>query len=97
MLKSLLPNQVKVDITDGDIRLWSKITTNKTKKVTSNSLFYTILGFTQSHSSPLNDPAKGYVQKTSGSNESQKEINNTAIDKFLQKCDCNNGSIVKGI
>ena len=48
MLKSLLPNNVKVFITIDDIRLKSKSTTNNTEKYTRNSFIYTMLGSTES-------------------------------------------------
>ena len=55
MLKSLLPNNVKVKITIDDYRLRSTLTTNKTIKFTKKTFFYAILGFTQSHSESLGD------------------------------------------
>ena len=54
-LKSLLPNKVKVEITIDDIRLKSNLTTNETIRFTKKSVFYSSLGFTQSHSGPLRD------------------------------------------
>ena len=39
MLKSLLPDEVKVNIPIGDIRLRSNLTTNETMKFTGKSLF----------------------------------------------------------
>ena len=39
MLKSLLPKEVKVNITIDDIRLKSNLTTNKTIKFTKKSFF----------------------------------------------------------
>ena len=47
-----LPKVVKVNIIIDDNRLRSNLTTNKTKKFTRKSFFYTIMGFTQSHSGP---------------------------------------------
>ena len=49
MLKSLLPIEVKVNITIDDTRLKSNIATSKTIRFTKKSSFYTILGFTQSN------------------------------------------------
>ena len=46
MLMSLLPNEVKVNITIDDIRLKSILTTNRTNKFTKKSFFYKIQGFT---------------------------------------------------
>ena len=48
MLKSLLPREVKVKITVDDIRLKPNLTTNRTFKFTKKSIFYIIVGFTQS-------------------------------------------------
>ena len=49
MLKSLLPNEVKVDVTIDDIGQRSGLATNKIDRLTKKSFFYTLLGFTQSH------------------------------------------------
>ena len=49
MIKSLLPNEVKIKFTNDDVRLRSNLTTNKTIRFTKTSFFCTILGFTQSH------------------------------------------------
>ena len=56
---------------------------------------HTILGFTQSHSYPLDDK-DGFYQMIAGSYKSEKPINITSIDKVHLKCDCINGSIVNG-
>ena len=42
MLKSLLPNRVKINITMDDISPKSNLTTNKTIRSTEKSFFYTI-------------------------------------------------------
>ena len=55
MLKSLLPDEVKVKISVDDVRVKSNLTGNKTKQFTEKSFFYTILGFSQSNSGPLGD------------------------------------------
>ena len=65
-LKSLLPNDIKVKIIFDDIRLRSKLITYKTIKYTKNLFFHTILGFTQSHSSPSNDALRRYIQLIAG-------------------------------
>ena len=57
---------------------------------------YTILGFTQSHSYPLDD-IDGFYQLIAGSYRSDRPINITGIDKVHLKCDCIQGSIVNGI
>ena len=49
MLKSLLPKEVKVNITFEDFRIKSILTANKTIRFTQKTFFYVILGFTQSH------------------------------------------------
>ena len=50
ILKSLLPNKLKVNILIDDIRLRSNLNTNKTTKYTEKSFPSTIIGFTQAHS-----------------------------------------------
>ena len=75
-LKSLLPNEVKVEITINDIRLKSNITTNKTIKFTKISFNYIILGCTQSHSGELGD-IDGFVQLFPGFYKSDKAVNIT--------------------
>ena len=54
-LKYFLPDNVKVSVTIDDIRLKSNLKTNQTLIFTEKSFFYTILGFTQSRSYPLDD------------------------------------------
>ena len=63
---------------------------------TEKSFFYTILGFTQSRSYPLED-IENYYQLIPGSYKSDRPINITGIDKIHLKCDCIQGSIVNGI
>ena len=53
MLKFLLPNVVKVDITIDDFRLKANLTTYKTMRFRKKSCCFTILGFIQSHSRVL--------------------------------------------
>ena len=60
MLKSILPDDIKVNITIDDIRLISNLTTNKTTKFVVKSFFYTKLSFTQNLSGPLPD-IEGFV------------------------------------
>ena len=95
-LKHILPNNVKVNITIDDIRLQSNLKINQTLIFTERSLFYTILGFTQSRSYPLDDVDSHY-QIIAGSYKSDRPINITGIDKVHLKCDCIQGSIVNGI
>ena len=63
---------------------------------TNKSFFYTILGFTQSHSCPLDD-INGFYQLIAGSYESDKPFIITSIDNVHLKCDCIDSSIVDGI
>ena len=83
-------------ITIDDIRLKSNLKINQTSIFTEKSFFYTILGFTQSHSYTLDD-IDGFYQLIKGSYKSEKPINITGIDKIHLKCDCIQGSIVNGI
>ena len=95
-LNYILPNNVKVDITIDDVRLKSNLKINQTLIFTEKSFFYTMLGFTQSRSYPLNDIDSHY-QIIAGSYKSDKPINITGIDKIHLKCDCIQGSIVNGL
>ena len=95
-LKYILPDNVKVSITIDDIRLKSNLKINQTLIFTEKSFFYTILGFTQSHSYPLDD-IDGFYQLIKGSYRSDRPISITGIDKIHIKCDCIQGSIVNGI
>ena len=87
---------MKINITIDDIRLKSNLQINQTLIFTERSFFYTILGFIQSHSYPLDDIDSHY-QLIAGSYKSDKPINITGIDKIHLKCDCIQGSIVNGI
>ena len=95
-LKHILPDDVKVNITIDDIRLKSNLKINQTLIFTKKSFFYTILGFTQSSSYPLDD-IDGFYQLIAGSYKSDRPINITGIDKIHLKCDCIQGSIVNGV
>ena len=95
-LKYILPDNVKVSVTIDDIRLQSNLKINQTLIFTEKSFFYTILGFTQSRSYPLDDIDNHY-QIIAGSYKSDKPINITGIDKIHLKCDCIQGSIVNGV
>ena len=95
-LNYILPNNVNVNITIDDIRLKSNLQINQTLIFTEKSFFYTILGFTQSRSYPLDDIDSHY-QIIAGSYKSDKPINITGIDKVHLKCDCIQGSIVNGV
>ena len=95
-LNHILPNNVKVNITIDHIRLKSNLKINQTLIFTEKSFFYTILGFTQSRSYPLDD-IDGFYQLIAGSYKSDKPINISGIDKIHLKCNCVQGSIVNGI
>ena len=94
-LEHILPDNVKVNITIDDTRLKSNLKINQTLIFTERSFFYTILGFTESRSYPLDDIDSHY-QLIAGSYKSDKPINITGIDKIHLKCDCILGSIVNG-
>ena len=87
---------MKVSFTTDYVRLKSKLKINQTLIVTENSSFYTILGFTRTHSYPVDD-IDGFHQLIAGSYKSKKLNNITGIDKTHLKCDCNKGSFVNGI
>ena len=95
-LKLILPDNVKINITIDDIRLKSNLKINQTLIFTEKSLFYTILGVTQSRSYPLDD-IDGFYQLIAGSYKSDRPNIITGIDKIHLKCDCIQGSIVNGI
>ena len=94
-LKNILPNNVKIDITIDERKYKTDLKINQTLIFTNKSFFYTILGFTQSHSYPLED-IEGFYQLIAGLYKSEKPINITRIDKVHLKCDCVDGSIVNG-
>ena len=96
ILKSSLPDEVKVNVTIDDIRLKSNLTTNKTIRFTKRSFFYTILGFSHSQSALLGE-IEGFVQLIPGSYKSDEPINIKGIDKIHLKCDCSDGSTVNGV
>ena len=95
-LKNILPDNVKVSVTIDDVRLKSNLKTNQTLIFTEKSFFYTILGFTQSRSYPLDD-IDGFYQLIAGSYRSDRPINITGLDKIHLKCECSQGSIVNGV
>ena len=95
-LKQILPDNVKINITIDDIRLKSNLKINQTLIFTERSFFYTILGFTQSRSYPLNVIDIHY-QLIAGSYKSDRPINITGINKIHLKCNCIQGSIVNGV
>ena len=96
MLKSLLPNEVKVNFTIDNVRLKSNLTASKTIKFTKkiiypyNSRYYSI------PFSGLND-IEGLVHLIPGHYKSDEPVYITGIDKVHLKRDCTQGNIVKGI
>ena len=95
-LKNILPNNVKIDITIDERKYKTDLKINQTLIFTNKSFFYTILGFTQSHSYPLDD-LEGFYQLIAGLYKSDRPVNITGIDKVHLKCDCIDGSIVNGV
>ena len=87
---------MKVSITIDDIRLKSNLKNNQTLIFTKRSFFYTILGFTQSHSGPLSD-IEGFIEIIPGKYKSDKPINIIGIDEIQINAECINGSIVNGV
>ena len=87
---------MKVGVTVDDIRLTSILKTNQTLIFTEKYLFYSILGFTQSHSYPLDD-IEGFYQLIPGSYKSDRRNNITGINWVHLKTDCLQGSIVNCI
>ena len=81
MLKSLLCDDVKVNITI-DIRLISNLSTNKSIKFTRRPLCYTVIGFTQSYSGPLNVNER-FIRLIQRSYKSTKTINITLFSPTL--------------
>ena len=96
MLKSLLPDEVKIKITFDDIRLRSPLTTNKEIRFTDKSPFHTFLGSAQSHLGVLGD-IKGFIQLIPCTCKCDTPIDNSHLDKVALKCDCFNGSFVDGV
>ena len=94
-LKNILPDNVKINVTIDERKYKTDLKINQTLIFTDKSFFYSILGFTQSHSYPLDD-IEGFYQLIPGSYKSERPINITGIDKLHLKCDCVDGSIVNG-
>ena len=95
-LKNILPDNVKINISIDERKYKTDLEINQPLIFTNKSFFYTILGFTQSHSYPLDD-IEGFYQLIPGSYKSDKPINITGIDKVHLKCNCIDGSIVNGV
>ena len=95
-LKNILPNNIKIKVTIDERKYKTDLQINQTLIFTNKSFFYTILGFTQSHSYPLDD-IEGFYHSIPGSYKSDKPINITGIDKVHLKCDCIDGSVMNGV
>ena len=95
-LKNILPNDVKIRVTIDEKIYKSNLKTNQTLIFNNKSFFYTTLGFTKSHSYPLDD-IDGFYHLIAGSYKGNKPINITGIDKVHLKCNVIDGSIVNGI
>ena len=95
-LKNILPNNIKINVIIDERKYKTDLKINQTLIFTNKSFSYTILGYTQSHSYPLDD-IEGFYQLIPGSYKSDKPINITGIDKVHLKCNVVDGSIVNGI
>ena len=95
-LKNILPNNIKINVSIDERKYKTDLKINQTLIFTNKSFFYTILGFTQSHSYPLDD-IEDFYQLIPGSYKSDKPINITGIDKVHLKCNVVDGSIVNGV
>ena len=94
-LKIILTDNVKISVTIDEKKYKPNLKINQTLIFTNKSFFYTILGFTQSHSYPLDD-IDDFYQLIVGSYKSDKPINITGIDKVHLKGDCIDVSIMNG-
>ena len=92
-LKNTLPDNVKINVTIDQKKYKTDLKIKQTLIFTNKSFLYTILGFTQSYSYPLDD-IDGFYQLIAGSYKSDKPINITGIDNVHLKCDVVDGSIV---
>ena len=87
---------MKISVTIDEKTLKSNLKINQTSIFTDKSFFYTILGFTQSHSYPL-DCIDGFYQLIAGSYKSERPTDITRVDKVHLKCNCIQGSFVNAI
>ena len=83
-LKNILHNNVVISVSIDEKIYISVLKINQTLFFTDKSFFYTILGFTQSHSYPLDD-VDGFYQLIAGSYKSDKPINITGLNKFKMR------------
>ena len=94
-LKIILPHKMEISATIDKTKFKSNSKINQTVIFTNKSFFYTVLGFTESHSYPLDD-IDGFYRMIAGCYKSEKPINNTGIDKVHLKCDCIDGRYLNG-
>ena len=87
---------MKINVTIDEKIYKSNLKNNQTLISTIKSFFYTILGFTQLHSYPL-DEIDSFYQLIPGSYIYDKPINITGIDKVHLKFDCIDDSMMNGI
>ena len=87
---------VKIGVTVDEQIYKTNLKTNQTVIFTNENFFYIILGFTQSHTYPLDD-IDGFYQLIAGSYKSDKPINITGIDKVHLNCNVVDGSIMNGV
>ena len=66
ILKKYMPNNVKISVIIDEKKHKTNLKINQTLIFTNKSFFYSILGFTQSHSYPLDD-IDGFYQLIAGS------------------------------
>ena len=95
-LKNILPDNVKISVTIDEKIFKTNLKINQTLIFTKKSFFYTILGFTRSHSYPLDD-IDGSYQLIAGSFKGDRPINITGIKKVHPNCNVADGSIVNGV
>ena len=79
-LKNILPD-VKISVIIDEKIYKSNLEIDQTLMFTNKSFFYTILGFTQSHSYPLDDIG-GFYKLVAGSYKSDRPINITGVDEI---------------
>ena len=91
-LKIVLLDNVKINVNINKKIYECNLKIFQTLIFNNKSFLYTILGFTQSHSYPLND-IDGFYQLMQGTYKSEKPINITGIDNVHLKADCIQGSM----
>ena len=87
MVKSLLLNEVEVNVAGDDIRLGSNLTTNTILKLTEKSSFLHHFGFCSMALMYSEQSSKTIHQKIAGTYKSGKPINITGTHKTHFKCD----------